>query len=106
MITKFQLYESTEIINGYMNIKKYVVWRMKFYLIILEVLWCDTHEAKMKRLYSYSIDSNYLKKTTEEIYTFGYSEIEDKVVFDSNNLDDCLDDSILSTLKSSIKLNI
>ena len=60
----------------------------------------------MKRLYSYSIDSNYLKKTTEEIYTFGYSEIEDKVVFDSNNLDDCLDDSILSTLKSSIKLNI
>ena len=48
MITKFQLYESTEVINGYMNIKKYVVWRMKFYLIILEVLWCDTHEAKMK----------------------------------------------------------
>ena len=99
-------FESTEIINDYMNIKKYVVWRMKFYLIILEVLWCDTKEAGMKRLYSYSIDSNYLKKTSEEIYTFGYPEIIDKVVFDSDNLEDCLDDNLLASLKNSIKFNI
>lgn len=99
-------FESTDIISGYMDIKKYVVWEMTNNLIILEVTSIDTDTVHMKRLYIYHVEYNKLRVASEETYTMSYDTIKEHVVYDSDNLDDCLDETLLAAIKNTSKYNL
>ena len=103
MITNFKIFE-----NNYdiLNIKKYVLWKMKYYIFILEVTKIDDKFVQMKRLYKYIDDYNKILQTDIIEFEFSYEDISKKVIYSSDNLNDCLDLNLLAASFITDKYNI
>ena len=94
------------------NLKKYVVWKVGFVLVILEVRsrivgYEKSTNIFFERLYIYRPDANIeLLRELTGIYEFSDNEIKEHVVYQSDNLEDCLDLDLLSALLNSEKYNL
>jgi len=94
-----------------LNIKKYVLWKMKTCIIILEVNSIDEHFVHMTRLYKYyndpsEYDYNRVTRIDKQKYEFSYSEVREHAIYSSDNLDDCLDLDLLAASFIANKYNI
>ena len=92
------------------ELKKYVVWKMKFVLVILEVVYQDDGAIQLKRLYKYLPEVEFkrlrIRETDQDMYTFSEEEVKENVIYESDNLDDCLDVDLLYSLFNADKYNL
>ena len=97
MITRFKLFESED----ELKLGKYVIYKFPTNLIILEVISIENatprtyggkwdYNITMKRLYTvYS--SGRIDKSIKDDFDFKWSEIKDRIVYDSDDLEEVLD---------------
>lgn len=89
-----------------LNIKKYVLWKMKHYVFILEVTNITKNLVYMTRLYKYSEEYNKILPIETMKYVFGYEGVREHVIYSSDNLNECLDLNLLAAPFSTNKYNI
>ena len=93
--------------SAFSQLKKYVVWKMAFVFVILKVIEKNEQSAVFKRLYIYNFDTLKIRKAVKiENYNFDYDQINDHVIYQSDNLQDCIDEEYLSMLNSTTKYNL
>ena len=88
--------------NNNTTLKKYVMWKMSFVIVILE----NMNDNKFKRICIYNPDRNRLLDASDSIFPFNEDEIKEHVIYDSDNLDDCLDLNLLESLFNVDKYNL
>ena len=96
------------------DLKRYVVWKVGFPSNVLMILESpDTYSKTFERLYSYNptnikplrkLDGGAYVKDFQ--YKFSDEEIKDHVIYQSDNLDDCLDLELLKSLFNADKYNL
>jgi hypothetical protein len=92
------------------SLKNYVIWQSpnKHFpptmYIIVEIINKYYHSARINILYLYDIEKDSLKTEARNPYFKEYDIIQKDIVFQSNDLQECLD--ILPILNTSDKYNL
>lgn len=92
--------------SEFLTLKKYVVWKFPTNLMILETLEYDKDFALFNRLHNYNKGSKIIFNADEQLFTFNKHEIKKRVVFESDNINDCLDIDFLSSVFDMDKFNL
>lgn len=111
-----KVYESPQVdTTGYMHdLKKYVVWEMPSVWYIFETHRIIFKNITFKRLYAYypTLVSRVTGKLGEieempnDLYTFTNDQVKKHMILESDDLNDCLNFDLLSTLKDANKFNL
>jgi len=79
---------------------------MKHFIFILEVTKIYDNLVHMRRLYKYSDEYDNISPTDIMEFDFSYEDISKKVIYSSDNLNDCLDLNLLAASFITDKYNI